>query len=493
MYDVIIVGSGNAAFSAAHAARDEGAERVLLLEKGPREWIGGNSYFTAGAMRTTFASLAEMRPLLADFSDEEAARVVIEPYRESDFQADMERVTEGRCDRELAAILVGDAADALHWMRSKGFAFRFMPERQAFEIDGKLHYWGGLYIGTVGGGEGLIAHHLEIASQEEVEIRCDTPVVALSQVQDGLINGVTVGGKAGREEIKTKAVVLASGGFEADPRRRAQYLGPGWDVAKVRGTPYNTGEGIEMALAAGAEPYGHWSGCHSIAWDAGAPTTGDLELTNRFSRQSYPIGIVVNRDGKRFVDEGADLRNYTYARYGAEILKQPGAVAFQIFDATTEPLLRQQDYRAPGTSRIEANTVGELARKLGIHNGGLEDTIRSFNLAVQPGEFNPAIKDGKRTAEIFPPKSNWALPIERPPYTAFPVTCGITFTYGGIRIDDQARVVTSSGVPIPGLHAAGELVGGLFYFNYPGGSGLTSGTVFGRRAGRSAARFAASL
>jgi tricarballylate dehydrogenase len=492
MYDVIVVGGGNAAFSAAHAAYDEGARRILLLEKAPLEWIGGNSTFTAGAMRTTFASLAELRPLLADFSDDDADRTVVEPYRASDFRADMERVTEGRCDPELTTILVDDAAGALRWLRDKGIAFRFMPERQAYEVVGKLHYWGGLYVGAVGGGEGLMARHLEIAAAEGIEVRCESPVVDLARGAHGAVGGVVVGSADGRETIAAKSVVLASGGFEADPRRRAQYLGPGWDVAKVRGTPYNTGEGIDMALAAGAQPYGHWSGCHSIAWDAGAPPTGDLVLTNRFSRQSYPIGIVVNRDGRRFVDEGADLRNYTYAKYGAEILKQPGAIAFQLFDAVTAPLLRHQDYGAPGASRAEAATIRELAKMCGIEPDRLEETVRAYNAAVQPGAFNPAVKDGKRTEGITPPKSNWALPLDRPPFLAFPVACGITFTYGGVRIDAQSRVLDGRDRPIPGLHAAGELVGGLFYFNYPGGSGLTSGTVFGRRAGHAAARHAAS-
>jgi tricarballylate dehydrogenase len=486
MYDVIVVGGGNAAFSAAHAAYDAGARRILLLEKGPREWIGGNSYFTAGAMRTTFSSLDDLRPLFDDFTDEDAARVVIEPYEQADFQADMERVTEGRCDKELSAILVGDAGNSLHWLREKGFAFRFMPERQAFEIDGKLHYWGGLYVGTVGGGEGMIAKHLEIAEREGIEVRCDSPVVRLLTGDGGAVTGVVVSGPAGEESIAAKAVILACGGFEADPRLRAQYLGPGWDVAKVRGTPYNTGDGINMALELGAQPYGHWSGCHSIAWDAGAPPTGNLELTNRYSRQSYPIGIVVNRNGKRFVDEGADLRNYTYAKYGAEILKQPGAIAFQLFDAVTEPMLRHQDYSAPGMTRYDADTIEGLAEKMGVPAQALVETVNEYNAAVQPGEFNPAIRDGKRTVGITPPKSNWALPLDTPPFVAFPVTCGITFTYGGIRVDAQARVLHQRGTPIPGLYAAGELVGGLFYYNYPGGSGLTSGTVFGRRAGQAA-------
>jgi tricarballylate dehydrogenase len=268
---------------------------------------------------------------------------------------------------------------------------------------------------------------------------------------------------------------------------RAEHLGPDWRAAKVRGTPYNTGEVLQMALDAGAQPYGQWSGCHAIAWDAAAPPSGDLKLTNLLSKQSYPLGIVVNREGHRFVDEGADFRNYTYAKYGKEILHQPGAIAYQLFDAKTEPLLRQDEYTAPGVSRFEAGTVKELAEKMGVDADVLEQTVEEFNAAVQPGRFDPSVKDGKRTEGIGPPKSNWAVPLDSPPFYGFAVTCGITFTFGGLRVDKEARVLDRSGNPIPGLHAAGELVGGLFHFNYPGGTGLTSGAVFGRRAGRSAA------
>ena len=281
--------------------------------------------------------------------------------------------------------------------------------------------------------------------------------------------------------------MLAAGGFEANPQMRAAYLGPNWDVAKVRGTPHNTGEVLRAALAAGAQPYGNWSGCHAIQWDAGAPPTGDRELTNRFSRQSYPNGIVVNADGERFIDEGADLRNYTYAKYGAEVLRQPQGIAAQVFDAKTVGMRRTIDYDAPGATRVDADTLRGLAEALGIDPERFERTVREFNAAIRPGEFNPAVKDGKRTEGITPPKSNWALPVDTPPFTAFPVTCGITFTFGGVRVDDRARVLDGAGRPLPGLYAAGELVGGLFFHNYPGGSGLAAGAVYGRRAGWAAA------
>jgi tricarballylate dehydrogenase len=481
-HDVVVAGAGNAAFSAAYAAIDR-AGRVLVLEKAPREWAGGNNYFTAGAIRTTYDNLEDLRPIVENLTDELVAATELPSYTPDDFMSDMERVTEGRCDKELTRILVNDAADTTRWLHEKGLRYRLMYDRQSFEVNGKRRFWGGLVLGTVGGGRGLVEQHIAAAERSGIEVRYDSPVVGLLQKDDGAVTGVVCKGPHGREEIGAGSVVLASGGFESDPRMRAAYLGPQWDVAKVRGTPYNTGEVLRIALEAGAQPYGNWSGCHAIAWDAAAPPTGDRELTNLLSKQSYPLDIVVNKDAQRFIDEGADFRNYTYAKYGAEILRQPSALAYQLFDAKTEPLLRQDEYTAPGVSRYEASTIRELGQKLGMNADELERTVEEFNEAVQPGEFNPAVKDGKSTLGIRPPKSNWAQPLDSPPFYGFAVTCGITFTFGGLRIDAEARVLDRIGRPIPGLYASGELVGGLFYHNYPGGSGLIAGAVFGRRAG----------
>src|SRR5690606_16399010 len=187
-----------------------------------------------------------------------------------------------------------------------------------------------------------------------------------------------------------------------------------WDLAKVRGTRFNTGDGINMALAIGAQPYGHWSGCHSVAWDYNAPPYGDRKIADLFQKHSYPFGVMVNKYGRRFVDEGADYRNYTYAKYGAEILKQPERIAFQIFDQKVLHLLRDE-YRIPEVTKVEADTLEELAEKLGIDKEGFVRTIAEFNAAVQDGVFNPSIKDGKCTKGITPPKSNWALPIDPRP------------------------------------------------------------------------------
>jgi tricarballylate dehydrogenase len=266
---------------------------------------------------------------------------------------------------------------------------------------------------------------------------------------------------------------------------RTRYLGPGWELAKVRGIPYNTGDGIKMALDIGAQPHGHWSGCHAVAWDLNAPPTGDRTITELYQKHSYPFGLIVNIEGKRFVDEGADFRNYTYAKYGREILRQPMGFAAQIFDAKVTHLLRDE-YRIQQVTKAETNTIEELADQLGIDRDNLVQTIKAYNAACQEGEYNPTILDGKHTAGVTPPKTNWALPIDEPPYLGFAVTCGITFTFGGLRIDPRGQVLDTEGNTMPGLYAAGELVGGLFYHNYPGGSGLTSGAVFGKIAGASA-------
>ncbi|WP_433279532.1 FAD-dependent tricarballylate dehydrogenase TcuA [Pseudonocardia xinjiangensis] len=478
-WDVVVVGGGNAGFCAAQSARERGA-RVLVLEKAPREWAGGNSYFTAGAMRTVHGGLDDVAGLVEPF---DAGCVDLDPYSEQDFLGDLDRVTGGRCDRGLAEILVSESRQSLSWLKQLGLRFELMFHRQAYEVDGRFRFWGGLAVGVLGGGKGLVADHLTAAAAHGVTVRFDAHVREVLTGQDGGVEGVVL---AGGERIRAAAVILACGGFEANPAMRSAYLGPGWDLAAVRGTPYNTGDGITMALGVGAQPFGHFSGCHSVAWDAGARPVGDRDLTNQLTRGGYPFGIVINADGERFVDEGADFRNYTYAKYGAEILKQPGGWAVQVFDAKTTPLLRPEEYAAPGATKIEADTIEGLAKALRIDETRLARTVEEFNRAVTRERFNPTVKDGKRAEGVRPVKSNWAQALDTPPFVAFPVGCGITFTFGGLRIDEAGAVLDTAGRRIAGLFAAGELVGGLFYFNYPGGSGLTSGTVFGRRAGRNA-------
>ena len=482
--DVVVVGGGNAGYCAAHAAAARG-RKVILLERARLPEAGGNSFFTAGAIRMTHDGVADLADLLEP--DERLARTEVPPYSAQQFLADMERTTSGRCDPMLTGVLVADAAPAVRWLRSLGMSFRLMYERQAYERpDGSYLFWGGLAVGAVGGGKGLMAGHRQIADRLGVDVHYERCCSALSRDGAGVTGVFWERSDGTRGRTEAAAVVLAAGGFEASADLRREHLGEEWRHARVRGTPMNDGRMLRAALGAGAARAGDWSTAHAVAWDAAAPPTGDRELTNQLTRQSYPLGIVVNRLGRRFVDEGADFRNYTYARYGADILAQPDAIAYQIFDAQTRPLLRPEEYDSLRVSEQVAASIPELAARCGIDADGFAATVAEFNARVRRDvAFDPAVKDG-RSAAVFPPKSNWANPIETPPFYAYPVTCGITFTFGGLRADPAARVLDDSGAVIGGLYVCGEMLGGLFSRNYPGGSGLTAGLVFGRRAGLAA-------
>ncbi|MFC5827968.1 FAD-dependent tricarballylate dehydrogenase TcuA [Nonomuraea insulae] len=479
-FDVVVVGGGNAGFSAAHAAAERG-RRVLLLERGPAEEPGGNSYYTAGAFRVAHDGLPDVAGLLDP--DDRHAVTVLPSYSAADFAADMAKVTGDRNDKALTEVLIGESAATLRWLHGKGLRFRLMYERQAYpDGDGRQVFWGGLAVGSTGGGKGLIEQHTRAARQAGVEIRYG--VRARSLTLDGG-RGVAWEDAEGRDGVvHAESVVLAAGGFEANADMRREHLGEGWHLAKVRGTPYNTGDMLAAAIAAGAGTHGDWSTCHSVAWDAWhKENESNRELTNQLTRGGYPLGIVVNAEGRRFLDEGADFRNLTYAKYGARILAQPGGLAFQLFDATTRPELRVEEYDMPGASVVTGNTLDELAAGMGVDAAALLGTVTEFNASIDRSvPLDLSVLDG-RAAGTTPPKSNWAIPLERAPYYAFPVTCGITFTFGGLRAGTHGQVLRGDGEPIPGLFVCGEMLGGLFSGNYPGGTGLTSGAVFGRRAG----------
>jgi tricarballylate dehydrogenase len=325
------------------------------------------------------------------------------------------------------------------------------------------------------------------AGKRGVAIRYGARAVGLLYDGSG-VEGVRVRQDGALHELRSRAVVLACGGFEANPEWRTRYLGPSWDLAKVRGSRFNTGDGLRMALDIGASPCGNWSGCHAVQWEMNAPEFGELAVGDQFQKHSYPFGILINATGKRFVDEGADFRNYTYAKYGRVVLEQPGQFAWQVFDRKVKHLLRDE-YNIRQITKVSADTIEELAQKLeGVNAAEFLKTVKEWNGAVRTDvPFNPNIKDGRCTQRLAVDKSNWANTIDTPPFEAYAVTCGITFTFGGLRIDAAAAVQNSDYRPIRGLYAAGELVGGLFYFNYPGGTGLMSGAVFGKIAGAAAA------
>jgi len=484
---VIVVGGGNAALCAALAAREH-SDRVLIVERAPLEEAGGNSRFTAGAMRVVYNGVADLKELIPDLTDGEIAQTDFGTYREGQFFDDMGRITQYRCDPDLTELLVRKSFETLAWMRTKGVRFVPIWGRQAFKVDGRFKFWGGLTVETWGGGEGLVDALTKAAQKQEIDIWYATPAVALLHDDDG-VRGVRVKRAGKMVDVLGKSVVLAGGGFQANPEWRARYLGPNWELAKVRGTRFNTGDVIRMALDIGAAAAGNWSGCHAVGWERNAPEFGDLRIGDQFQKHSYPWGIMVNAEGQRFVDEGADFRNYTYAKYGRAILNQTGQFAWQIFDRKVLHLLRDE-YRIREVTKVSANTLEELAKKLDdVDADSALAEINAYNRAVnQEVPFNPNVKDGRGTVGLPVNKTNWANTIDEPPFEAYAVTCGITFTFGGLKVDTGARVISTDGDAIPGLYAAGELVGGIFYFNYPGGTGLTSGAVFGRIAGTNAVR-----
>jgi len=484
--DVIVVGGGNAAFAAALAAVEAGAS-VVMLERAPLDEAGGNTRFTAGAMRFAYDGVDHLRRLMPDLTDDEVARSDFGAYTEAQFFEDMGRVTEYRTDPDLCELLVTRSRDTLFWMQSKGVRFAPIWGRQAFLVDGKFKFWGGLTIEAVGGGPGLVAAWTDIAAKAGIELRYGARAVSLI-ADDGGVRGVRFKQDGRTQELPAKAVVLAAGGFQANVEWRTRYLGPGWDVAKVRGTRFNTGEGLRMALEIGAAPAGQWSGCHAVGWERNAPEFGDLAVGDGFQKHSYPFGVMLNANGERFVDEGADFRNYTYAKYGRVILAQPGQFAWQVFDAKVKHLLRDE-YRIRQVTKVQAETLEELVKKLDdVNPERALATLRAYNAAVRTDiPFDPNVKDGRRTEGLAVPKSNWANTLSEPPFEAYAVTCGITFTFGGLKITRDAQVLDIDQTPIGGLYAAGEMVGGIFYNNYPGGTGLMAGAVFGRIAGAAAA------
>src|SRR4051795_8903647 len=397
--DVIVVGGGNAAFCAALAAQEQGAS-VLMLDAAPEEESGGNSRFTAGSIRVVYNGVDDIKALVPDLTEQEVATTDFGTYTQEQFFDDMARVTQNRADPDLVELLVTRSFDTFCWMRDKGVRFIPIYGRQAFKIDGKFKFWGGLTVEAVGGGPGLVKMLTEAATKRGIKIRYETR--ALSLVYDGVrVDGVRIRHQGVESELRSKSVVLACGGFESNAEWRTRYLGPGWELAKVRGTRFNTGDGIRMALDIGASPAGNWSGCHAVGLDNNAPEFGDLSVGDAFQKHSYPFGVMVNATGKRFVDEGADFRNYTYAKYGRVILEQPDQFAWQVFDRKVLHLLRDE-YRIKRVTKVSAATLAELAPKLeGVDAAAFLDEIGAFNAAVRADvPFNPNVKDGRGTVGL---------------------------------------------------------------------------------------------
>ncbi|KAK4946098.1 hypothetical protein LTR10_014900 [Elasticomyces elasticus] len=487
IYDVIVVGGGNAALSAALSAQEAGAH-VVILEAASREERGGNSRFAGTAFRAPHQGLAHVKTVLCEQALGDSERCSMSPYIPEDYRNDLQSTSHGLNDPVMSEIMIRDGWETIEWMKNKGIQWE-TTLRKYYNIDTQkeviIDLMSGAPVKVVGDGEGLIRDWYNAVEDAGIPVEYDCPAHEL------LTSGDTVYGVRTRQTDKYVdfygQVILACGGFSANPAMRRQYLGEGWDLVPVRGTRHNTGTMLRRAIEAGARPVGHWGAAHASPQDINAPLTGDITKTPVIPRYSYTYGISVNVEGKRFFDEGEDEFALTYAKIGKLIGDQPRAIAYQIFDQKTLYLL--QTRYSSGTP-IVADTIRELATKLKINPTALERTVQEFNAACpRPGRghFDPHHLDGLCTSPSLPiPKSNWALRLEEGPFVAYGVTCGITFTYGGISSDDRARVLNNEGKPMPGLYCTGEIAGGVFYHNYAGGAGLTKGAVFGRIAGREA-------
>ena len=490
-YDVIVVGAGNAALAAAVSARENGAERVVVLEKAPREMRGGNTHWSGGVLRFAFDDPHEIGPLLPDVEEEfEDFYSGIQPYTRDDFHGDLMRVTSGQTDPVLSRVLVDHSKETVFWMHTVGrVAMEPAVTLTGVRKGNKIVWARGLVVRAEHEGVGLSRSWFATCERMGIEVRYGAAVIGLLMNDRGHASGVTVRDDDGIHEIAGRSVILGCGGFEANVQMRTQHIGPLVGAAKVRGTPHNQGDGLRMAMNdMGAMPWGQWSGCHATPISADWGNFAPRELTDRSNRLSYLYGVMINRMGRRFVNEGEDGAMFTYAKYGRAILAEPGAKAYQIFDSQVVHLLEP---RYSTSDPLVADTLEGLVAQMDIDDKAQAlRTLHEYNAAAQHAAagFDPTQKDGLTTNGLALEKTNWATKLERPPYYAYTATGGITFTFGGLKVDENARVIGTDWRPIPGLLACGEMIGGLFYDNYPAGTGLVAGATFGRIAGRTAAQ-----
>ena len=480
--DVVVIGGGSAAFEAAVAAREAGAGRVVMLEKAPESDYGGNARYSGTGFRFVHRGAEEIREFLPELDAADFATMHIPAYGAADFMADLERMTEGRIDPGLARTLVESSNEAVHWMRRVGI--RWEPLKEHAKVDGKRYFERGIAIHVAGGGPGQLAQWRRIAEGMGVEIRFESPVTA---VHGGLrrVEGVRVAPAEGEYDLSARAVIACSGGFQANQEMRACYLGGNADHMKVRGSRFDTGEVTRMLLGLGARAAGHWQSGHMSPIDAAAPDYDTPQHEdgkgNTQSRYDYPFGITVNRLGLRFFDEGEAQHSYTYAKTGRAVLAQPAAAAYQLYDKKGLALFRYPHHRA---TFHEAGSIAELAAKIGLEPAVLVHTVEEFNRACDGSvPFDPTRPDGKAARGLKIAKSNWALPLDAPPFRAYPVTGGITFTFGGLAVNSRAQVLNHLDQAIRGLFASGDILG-LFFHNYPSFTGQTRNAVFSRLAGR---------
>ena len=457
-FDVLVIGGGNAALCAAISARRAGAS-VLVLEGAPKFYRGGNTRHTRN-MRC---------------AHDAATDILTGPYTEQEFWEDLQRVTGGETDEELARFMISESKDILNWIVEQGV--RWQPSLGGTLSLGRTNSF------FLGGGRAMLNALYLTAERLGVDILYDAEVLDLI-IEDGMFLSASLKQPInGNVDVRASALVAAGGGFEANIEWLKEYWGDAADNFLIRGTPYNRGSILKMLLARGVREVGDPTQCHAVAIDARAPKFDGGIITRL---DCVVFGVVVNKHAVRFYDEGEDIWPKRYAIWGRLVAAQPDQIAYIIFDATS-----RNSFMPSLFPPIEAGSIAELAGKLELEPSVLEKTIADFNAAVRPGTFDPAILDDCRTEGLTPPKTHWARRIETPPYYAYPVRPGITFTYLGTRVNRQARMLMNDGKPAANMFAAGEIMAGnVLGKGYAAGIGMTIGSVFGRVAGREAAQHA---
>jgi tricarballylate dehydrogenase len=458
IYDVAVLGGGNAGLCAALTAREAGA-RVIVVESAPRHFRGGNSRHTRNLRSAHLAPTS----------------VLTDAYPEDEFLSDLLRVSGPETDEALARLVVGHSAGSLAWMQRHGARFQS-------SLRGTLHL-GRTNAFFLGGGKALMNSYYCAASRLGIDVVYDAEVVGLD-LEDGRFASARIRAGGAGHDVRARAAVLATGGFESNIEWLRDVWGDAADNFIIRGTPYNTGTVLRLMLDAGAQPVGDARACHAIAVDARAPKF-DGGIVTRLD--SVSLGIVVNNRGERFYDEGEDFWPKRYAIWGSLIAAQPDQIAFSIVDAKAIGKFLPSVFPP-----IAAASIRELARFLDLRPDRLETTVAAYNAAVRPGSFDHAVLDNCRTEGLHPPKSHWAQPIDTPPFWGYPLRPGITFTYLGLKVDERARVLMANGEPAANICAAGEIMAGnILRKGYIAGVGMTIGTVIGRIAGSEAASHAA--
>ena len=456
-YDVVVIGGGNAAICAAIEARRGGAT-VLILEAAPVHFRGGNSRHTRNVR----------------YTHEGPSYFLTGTYDEDEFYKDLLQVTGGETNEELARLTIRSSADLGDWMASNGIRWQG-PLRGTLQLSRTNAFF-------LGGGKALLNAYYETAHKLGVAAAYDSEVSDLSFAPDGAIS-VAVTQPEGEREVRAKAVVVASGGFEANLDWLAEYWGEAAQNFAIRGTPFNKGRLLRVLFARGAKAIGNPKEYHAVAVDARGPQF-DGGIVTRLD--SIPFGIVVNKYGLRFSDEGADFWPKRYASWGGLLAYQPDQIAFSIVDAK-----KMNDFMPSLYPPIQANSVQELALALKLDPEALSETVEQFNEAVVDGAYDPTKLDDCHTEGLDIPKSHWAMRLNEAPFFAYPLRPGITFTYHGVHVNDRGQVLSEAGAPLPGVFAAGEVMAGnILGRGYLAGFGMTIGSVFGRIAGREAVKYA---